>query len=84
MKTVKGMLATSPDVNLALLSYRATPLPWCGLSAAELLMDQVIRTDVPQGVSKYKPEWLYVTQFAKTRHNRAFFEIHIFTPCCSV
>ena len=38
VKTVKRMLATSPDVNLALLSYRAMLLPWCGLSPVELLM----------------------------------------------
>ena len=36
MKTVKRMLDTPPDVNLSLLSYRATPLPWCGVSPAEL------------------------------------------------
>ena len=45
VKTVKKLLE---DIYMALLSYRATPLPWCGLSPAELLMGRKIRTDVPQ------------------------------------
>ena len=60
--TVKRMLTISPDrdVNLALLSYRAMPLPWCGFSPAKLLMGCVIKTDVPQDVNKFKPEWSYL------------------------
>ena len=61
VKTVKNLLSSSPDPFLALLSYRATPLPWCGLSPAELLMGRVIRTDVPQNTSKFHPEWSYLT-----------------------
>ena len=38
VKTAKGLLEHSSDPHMALLSYRATPLPWCGLSPAELLM----------------------------------------------
>ena len=38
VKTVKGLLEQSTDQHLALLTYRATPFPWCGLSPAELLM----------------------------------------------
>ena len=63
VKTIKRMLTTSPDVNLALLSYRATPLPWCGLSPAELSMGHAIRTDVPQNVNKFKPEWSYLPRY---------------------
>ena len=48
---------------LALLSYRATPLPWCSLSPSNLLMGRVIRTDVPQDVNKFKPEWSYLTMY---------------------
>jgi len=36
VKTVKKLLKESTDQCLALLSYRTTPLPWCGLSPAEL------------------------------------------------
>ena len=38
VKTVKQLLQHSGDKYMALLSYRATPLPSCGLSSAELLM----------------------------------------------
>ena len=48
VKTVKALMKESPDVYLTLLSYRATPLPWCRLSPAELLMGRRIRTDVLQ------------------------------------
>lgn len=68
VKTVKKMLSTSPDMYLALLSYRATPLPWCGLSPAELLMGRVIRTDIPQEVNKFKPEWSYLPMFREKEY----------------
>ena len=42
VKTVKALLKESPDVYLALLSYRATPLPWCQLSPPELLIGRRI------------------------------------------
>ena len=29
VKTAKTLMKESPDVYLTLLSYRATPLPWC-------------------------------------------------------
>ena len=38
VKTIKSPIAETSDISLALLSYRATPLPWCRLSPAELLM----------------------------------------------
>lgn len=38
VKTVKRLLKDSDDPYLSLLSYRTTPLPWCGISPAELLM----------------------------------------------
>ena len=48
VKTIKSLLQETSDTYLALLSYRATPLPWCRLSPAELLMGRRLRTDVPQ------------------------------------
>ena len=38
VKSMKGLLKESGDHHLTLLCYRATPLPWCNLSPAELLM----------------------------------------------
>ena len=69
VRTVKRLVSNSPDPFLALLSYRATPLPWWGLSPAELLMGRVIRTDVPQTTMKLYPEWSYLTDF-KTKEER--------------
>ena len=36
--TVKGIIRKSTDPFMASLSYRSTPMPWCGLSPAELSM----------------------------------------------
>ena len=46
VKSVKALIEHSP--YMALLSYRATPFPWCGLSPTELHMGQRLRTDIPQ------------------------------------
>ena len=59
-RTVKSLLSNFPDPYLALLNYWATPLPWCSLSPAELLMGRVIRTDVLQHTSAFSqsgPIW---------------------------
>ena len=60
VKTVKALLTKSTDLYLALLSYRATPLPWCGLSPAQLLMGRIIRTDVPQHPTMHVPTRMVV------------------------
>ena len=45
VKTVKKLISNTDHPLLSLLlSYRATPLPWCGLSPAKLLMGRCIRT----------------------------------------
>ena len=36
VQTAKNLLKGSKDPHMSLLSYRSTPLPWCGLSPAEL------------------------------------------------
>ena len=43
VKTVKGLLEQTTDPYLALLTYRATPFPWCGLSPAKLLIGQRLK-----------------------------------------
>ena len=63
VKTVKSLLENAADPNLALLSYRATPLPWCHLSPAELLMGRKIHTDVPQVKEHFIPNWTYIEDF---------------------
>ena len=60
VRTVKSLLMNSSDPYLASLTYRATPLPWCGLNPAELLIGRVIRTDVPQHTSVFQP---YLKEF---------------------
>ena len=59
VQTVKRMVIRSTDPHLALLSYRATPLAWCNLSPAELLMGRRIRTPVPQSDQQLIPKWPY-------------------------
>ena len=63
VKTVKKLLEHTVDPYKALLSYLATPLPWCGLSPAELLMGRKIRTDVPQVNDHLVPNWEHTQHF---------------------
>ena len=65
VRTVKHLLGNSTDPYLALLSYRATPLPFCGLSPAELSMGRKIRTDLPQPQQNLLPHWPYLEDFAE-------------------
>ena len=55
---------------MALLSYRAIPLPWCNLSPAELLMGRCIRTPLPQTNEQLVPTWSYLQKFRQ--QNRDF------------
>ena len=57
VKTVKSLLDKLSDSYMALLSYRTTPLPWCGLSPAELLMEKKLHTDIPQPTLNLVPQW---------------------------
>ena len=50
---------------MALSSYRATPLPWCNLSPAELLTGRHIRTPLPQRDEKFIPKWPYLSELRK-------------------
>ena len=65
VKTIKGLLRSSSDPHLAVLSYRATPMPWCGLSPSELLMGRKLHTTIPQTKSLHTPVWPYLPQFRK-------------------
>ena len=63
MQTVKRLLQDSADPYLALLSYRTTPFPWCGLSPAELSMGRRIRSNLPQVENLLVPKWEYLKDF---------------------
>jgi len=60
VQTVKKTLKKSEDPYTALLSYRSTPLPWCGLSPAQLSMGRRIRTPIPQTNKQLVPKWTYL------------------------
>ena len=63
--TTKGLLRNTSDPHLALLSFRATPLPWCSLSPAELLFGRKINTDLPQSNQQLVPQWPYLGDFRR-------------------
>lgn len=63
VQTAKRLMTNSSDPFMALLTYRATPLTWCGLSPAELCMGRQIRTTVPQPVKHLTPKWTYLPEF---------------------
>ena len=65
VKTVKQMLKQAEDPYLALLNYRATPLPWCKRSPAELSMGRKLRTRIPQLPEQLTPTWSYMDEFRK-------------------
>ena len=65
VKTVMKLLKESTDQCLALLSYRTTPLPCCGLSLAELSQGRHLRSDVPQTKEHLVPHWSYIEEFLR-------------------
>ena len=65
VQTVKKMIRRSDDPYMAIMSYRATPHPWCSLSPAELSMGRRIRTSVPQTNKMLVPQWSYFTEFCQ-------------------
>ena len=63
VQTVKNILRKSKDPLLAMLIYRSTPLPWCTLSPAELLMGRRLRTNLPLLPEQLKPKWPSLKEF---------------------
>ena len=65
VQTTKRIMSNSSDLYMALMTYRATPLPWCGLSPAELCMGRQIRTTLPQPTKHLVPQWSYLPEFRR-------------------
>jgi len=63
VQILKKLLKASDDPYLALLTYRTTPLPWCNLSPAQLLMGCSLRSTLPQVEDQCKPQWQYFRSF---------------------
>ena len=63
VRTMKNLLKDVIDPYLVLMSYRATPLPWCNLFPAQLLMGRRIRTVVPEADGVLIPSWPNLTKF---------------------
>ena len=63
VQTVTHLLENAMDPSLALLSYRATPLPWCGISPAELLRGRKICSNLPLTTDNLVPQWPYLQEF---------------------
>ena len=63
--TAKQSLRQSSDLDLALLTYRATPLPFCNRSPSELLMGRCIRTKLSQTNKHLVPDWSYLEEFRR-------------------
>ena len=75
--TAKGLLQNTSDPHLALLSFRATPLPWCSLSPAELLFGRKISTDLPQSNGQLIPQWPYLEDFRRAdKEHKATQQLH--------
>lgn len=61
VKTVKRLFKDTDDPHM--LSYRTTPLPWCDISPAELLMGRRVRSNIPQSTESLTPQWSYLQEF---------------------
>ena len=81
VQTVKNILKGNQDPYLAILTYRSTQLPWCGLSPAQLLMGRQLRTNLPQISEQLKPTWTHLHGFQEQdqefkSHQKANFDKH--------
>ena len=70
VKTVKGLLKEAADPHVALLTYRATHLPWCTLSPAELLMGRKLCTYIPTTTTSLTPQWKFLDTFREKDRER--------------
>ena len=69
VKTVKKLLDKCTDPHQALLSYQSTPLAWCALSPAELLMGSRLHANIAILKSQLIPKWKYLDEFQNKNHS---------------
>ncbi len=90
VKTVKKLLKESADPCMALLSYRTTTLPWCGLSLAELSQGRHLRSDIPQTQQSLVPQWPFTKEFRqqdeafKLKQKQNFDSRHMVKPLSDI
>ena len=48
---------------MALLTYHTTPLTWCNLTPAQLLMGRCLQTTLAQVDECLQPQWKYLEMF---------------------
>ena len=63
VQTAKRLLKHAKDPYMSLLTYRTTPLTWCNLTPAQLLMGRHLRTALPQVDDHLQPQWKYLETF---------------------
>ena len=63
VQPIKRLIKDADDPFAVLLSYRVTPLPWCSLSPAQLLMGRKLRSCLPQTIESLTPQWSYLQEF---------------------
>lgn len=76
VKIAKNLLKKNKEIDLALLSYRSTPLE-CGYSPAELLMGRKVRTNLPmlptQLNTRVNPESLFNKESSAKQKSATWF-----------
>ena len=65
IQTLKRFIKESKGPYTALLVYKSTPIPWCKLSPAELLMERCLCSNIPILKEQLTPEWKYPGEFRK-------------------
>ena len=76
VQTIKHLLRRSKDQYMALLTYCLTPLPWCDLSPAELLMGRRMQNTLRQTKEQLIPSWGYLPDFRKKDRERKLEQKH--------
>lgn len=72
VQTMKRMIQKSQHPYLAMMSYRATPHPWCNLSPTELLIGRRMKTTILQSKELLTLKWSYLPKFQES--NKKFKE----------